>query len=288
MLVLHKRLRKMAFYYHSLAVVLLGGLLLGGCDGATDMLAPFQGERPLTLLAVTKSAQPDIQWVGGRVAAVGINRGDQPALDSTLIWLRTAAGNDISSAVSVGPDFDQETILQVGGLPLDSLPSGETYTVWLAEDAVFDGMMLDPFADTTRFVDTTFALNYLLNGRSGGDPDLDVTFRITRNETLLEDTFTITWTPAVPLRRLAIRQSTLGGFTDLVWHIVVPEGAPDSIVPPIRLGEAPEGIIEVQEWTGFEPASYVLWGATSDWDGDSFGLSTEGYVYYLIFSNNFE
>jgi hypothetical protein len=268
-------------------IVVATACFLGACSDDESVLAPYEGERPLTVLQITESSSPEIQWVGGRAAAVGVNVGDEAGLNASLVWIMTSSDDDISSPVRLSPDMDEDLILSLGGTPADSLDTDTDYTYWIAtaEAMQSDLQVADPF----NFVDTTKTLSYLVRGRSGGDPALGVTFTIVRDQTLLEDKYTVTWTPSdQPLRRLAIRNGTLGGFTDLVWHVVQPEGTPDGILPPVVIGETPPGTDEVQEWLGFEPSNHVFWGNTSDWNGESFGFRTTGYVFFQIFANNFE
>ena len=278
--------RKSAFISFRLPIV--GLLCLAGCDGPESTLAPYEAERPFIMLRVTQSSAPEIQWVGGRAAAVGVNMGEEPGLNPDLVWVMTSPANDISSPIRLGPGFDEGLITSLGGTPLDSLPSGEDFTYWIATAEAMEAGL--PTGDPHSFVDTTLTLEYFVRGRSGGDPSLDVQFTIVRDQTIVEDRYTVYWTPATQaVRRVAIRNGTLGGFTDLVWHIVQEdEEAPDSILPPVVIGETPPGTIEVQEWLGFEPANHVLWTNTSDWDGDSFGFRTEGYLFFQIFANNFQ
>jgi hypothetical protein len=217
-----------------------------------------------------------------------VNIGEEPGLNSNLVWVITSPSDDINSPIRVGPDYDLDLVTSLGGTPLDSLPSDTDFTYWVASAEALDGGLAT--TDPHQYVDTTVTLNYRVRGRSGGDPSLGVEFTIVRDQTVIEDRYTVSWTPASQaVRRIAIRNGTLGGFTDLVWHIVQEDDeAPDSILPPVVIGEAPPGTIEVQEWLGFEPTNHVLWTNTSDWAGDSFGFRTEGYLFYQIFANNFE
>jgi hypothetical protein len=277
---------KSRIYTVLISVPLLTSL---GCDTSEDVLAPYAGDRPLILLRVTQSHAPEIQWVGGRVAAVGVNRGPTAALDSTLVWLFESDSDDISSPVRIGPGSRTAFIEDVGGISTDSLSTEETYTYWVATREAFESGQIGPDSDPFAFADTTVLLSYMLRGRSGGDRSLGISFSVRRDQTLTDDRYLLTWTPEdQPVRRVAIREGTLGGFTDMVWHVVQPEGEEDGILPPMILGQPPPGTVEAQEWLGFQTANYVLWTNTSDWDGQSFGFRTEGYAFFQIFANNFE
>ena len=268
--------------------LLLGVGMLAGCDSSSDLLAPYEGERPLILQRVTQSSTPDIQWVGGRVAAIGVNRGTQAALDSTLVWVQRADADEVSSHVTIGEGGDDDFVRTLGGSPVESLVDGETYTVWLATTSALETGLDTTQVNAFAFVDTTLTMALILRGRSGGDPNIDLNATITRDERLTGTQFRVTWTPAdVPFRQLAIRNSTTGGFTDLVWHIVTPEDEPAGITSPVIIGEAPEGTQEVIPFEGFEPSTYTLWMVTDDWGGQ-FGIRSAGYAFFTILSTNFE
>lgn len=272
------------------ALLLLAGALGAGCSGDEGPLAPYDGHRPLEILKVTQSFTPEIQWVGGRVAAVGVNRGERAALDSSLVWLRTAPENSIGSVVALGPDYERDLVESFGGVPLDSLADGETYTFWLAEASAFAEGLDSSRVAPGAFADTTMTMQLVLRGQAGGDRGLGLAFRITREETITGERYLVSWEPEdVRFRRLAIRQGPTGGFTELIWHLVVPEEEPASIAPPLVIGEAPEGVQEAEAFpeTGFEPAVYILWAATDDWGG-GFLPSAQGYAWFRIFADNFE
>ncbi len=269
--------------FKAAAAVILAGMLLVGCDSEVNPLAPYEGSRPLIIQRVTVSHAPDISWVGGRAAAIGINRGERPALDSTLVWIHTANGNELDSPIYVRDVIDRDLVASFGGVPTDSLPDSETYTFWVAEETAFEAGLEGGAIDAFTFADTTFQLIYMLRGprpiRSGG---LGITFYVSRDERLLSDHFVVTWEPAIPLRRLAMRVGTAGGFDALIWHILTPEEEEPNLLPPIRPGDEPEGLVIAQEWDGFGTDRYVLWGNNDEWGGTSFSFQTPGYAFYQI------
>lgn len=259
------------------------------CSGdSSDVLAPYKGSRPLILLKVTQSFTPQIQWVGGRVAAVGVNEGPEAALDSTLVWLMTEEDNSIGSSVTVGENTDSEKVQQYGGTPVDSLSDGIEYTFWLAEKESFAAELDTSILNEFNFVDTTFTMQLVLRGQSGGDRELGVTIRIIGEETLLDDKFVIEWTPDnVAFRRLAIREGTFGAFTDLIWHVVTPDSLPDNILPPVIIGEVPSGTDEAIPWpeSGFKRNTvHFLWMVTGDWTVNEFRPTAKGYAWFRIFA----
>ena len=268
------------------AGILLVIALIGACETEENPLAPYAGERPLILLRVTESFSPDVQWVGGKVAAIGVNRGERSALDSTLVWLKVAPDDEITSPISIDGSFDLSEISRLRGEPLDSLADRQVYTFWVATREALDAGLAGPAADEHTLADTTLTLSYLLNGRSSGG--VSANFTIFRDERLLSDKYTVTWAPAsLTFRQIAIRKGTVGGFSDLLWHVVAKEGE-SGLSSPLIIGETPENALTATEWAGFDTGSHVLWAATEEWEGESFGLRTRGYAVFSIFANNFD
>jgi hypothetical protein len=146
-------------------------------------------------------------------------------------------------------------------------------------------------------------MRVILRGQVGGDRNLGVRFWITRDERLTGETFTVRWTPeTVRFRRLAIRQATTGGFQNLTWHIVSPEGGPEVISSGVVLDVVPPGAQEAAPFIDFErdltfsppddagdvtPPTYILWAATDQWNL-SFAPTAPGYAWHRILSCNFD
>lgn len=267
-------------------------ILLQCSEESNDTLAPYKGQRNLKILKVTLNYTPDIQWLGGRVAAVGVNLGSRAALDSTLVWLMTAEDNSISSYVTVGEHTDVDKIVSYGGTPVDSLQDETQYTFWIAEKSAFDAQLDSTALNPDNFSDSTFVLRFILKGQMGGEKDpqgnLVVRMRVFREESLLEDKYIIDWTPrTIPFRRIAIRVSSFGGFTDLIWHIVTPDSLPDNIYPPVVIGSNVPGTDTAISWpeTGFERNTvYFVWMVNSKWTVNDFRPSAPGYAWFRIFA----
>lgn len=267
----------------------LGGLsiIIAGCTSERNPLAPYSAHRPLTLLAVTQSFTPDVQWVGGRVAAVGVNRGPVAALDSTLVWMMTSDGDNIESHVTIGTGTDVDAVHGYNGTAVDRLDDDTQYTFWLATDEAYAAGLAASARNAFSFVDTTMTMNLVLAGLSRGGANVDM--RVVRDERLLGTQYVVEWTPADhAFRRVAIRRgAALPGFTDLVWHIVIPEGEPDAITSPLIIGDHPEGTVMAQAWTeGFQPAVHTLWMVDSTWD-NTFGARAPGMAAFVMFATNF-
>ena len=276
-------------------ISLLSALLLnGGCNKeSSNTLAPYTAQRSLFFTRITINAKPDIQWLGGRAMAIGVNRGTKAALDSTLVWLQTATDNDISSAVTFGASSDRSRVTSYGGTPADSLDSDVQYTFWVATKEAFDAR-LDTSKRTVNpssFADSICSVGYWLKGQSGGEGGTSnpiVRIKIRRDQTLEGEKFTIFWTPATSaFNRLAVRTGSTGGWTDLLWHINTPTGTTDNILPPVVIGVPPAGVIEGTPWGDnvfVNGTTYTIWMANRNWNGVSFTLTARGYAYFRFSS----
>ncbi|UCE06981.1 MAG: hypothetical protein JSW07_02780, partial [bacterium] len=95
------------------------------------------------------------------------------------------------------------------------------------------------------------------------------------------------WVPNdIPFRRIAIRQSTLGGYTDLIWDILTLDSLEDNIYPPVIIGKTLPGTFEAIPWsdTGFESnKTHFLWMVNSNWTADDFRPTATGYAWFRIF-----
>jgi hypothetical protein len=282
-------------------IAMLAMISMISCRGNQENpLAAYEGDRPLSFQRVTQSYHPDIQWLGGRVAAVGVNRGSKAALDSTLVWIQTSATDMIGPVSTVGLHADAATVRKYRGIPVDSLENETKYTFWIAEKAVFDGALNSTLRTPFSFRDTSFTINVLFTSpmqwgeRDPSDPFEErplVTFSIVRDEKLTGDRFIVSWTPdTVAFRRIGIRKGSYPAFTDLVWHVFLPDSVPDKIRPPICVPTPPSGAGVAVDWPseGFEKGTvYFLWMVRTGWksmppDWGSFAKGYSGMTFKPI------
>ncbi len=262
------------------------------CNNQSNTLAPYAGPRGLKMMAVTQNFTPDIQWLGGRVAAVGVNEGNKPALDSTLVYLMDAPVDSItyksSSFVTYGTSEDNSMLQDFGGKFQDSLQSGQTYTFWVATTDAFHSKLDSSSLNADSFADTTVQMQLFLRGQSGGETDsqgnLITTLKIVHEQTLLDDKYVMEWTPAShAFRRIGINAASFGSFTNMVWHVVTPDSLADNMESPVTIGVAPPGTQEAVPFSGFKPGQvYMVWMVDSTWNG-SFAPSSKGYVWFRVF-----
>lgn len=284
-------------------VVFLAFLIITGCIEDTDTsLAPYQGQRALEIIKITRSPRPDIQWLGGRVAAVGVNEGDRAALDSTLVWLTTAETDTLSSYQTYGTNTDGTLLSSLGATAADSLDHGIMYTFWLATGEAFEAGLDSTFIDEHTFADTTVEkMPVFLSGRVYGEKDLTgqvaVEVLVEQVESMLDNYFILSWLPAdIPFEQIAIRKNAaLPGYDDLdneielIWHIVDTTGV--NIYPPVIIGDHVPNTLVHKEWPeeGFSPTeeklsvgiTYNVWMTNEKWL-NSFSRYATGLAWKII------
>lgn len=135
-LILQKLLNRT--YYLPLTAVLL---LLSSCEDRDNSLAPYEGSPGMSNITVEANTYtPKITWLGGYVSVVGINKGSNGALDSSLIWLIYKTGNSISYPLTYGqlPDGASDLTAQYGGANIPRLIEDQPYTYWVMKEDVWN------------------------------------------------------------------------------------------------------------------------------------------------------
>jgi len=254
-------------------------------------LAEYEGERPLEFLYITTNKTPDIQWLGGRVAAVGVNKGTAAALDETLVWLMTAPEDIISSYVTYGDNTDYAMLDSFNATFADSIEDNVKYTYWVAERSAFDAGLDSTSQASYAFGDTTHRLKYIMPGLAGGQQDFSgnllAKLSIQRAESFDSEHFILGWTPASEgFNQLAVRKGSTGGVTDLIWWVTTADST-DSIYPPVTIGEVPVSttVTVLHEWSGvgFESGTtYFIWMSNSRWNEGNFSSKARGYVWFVF------
>ena len=134
-------MKKSKQYYTTLIILPLIALSIFKCSDENDVLAPYIGSPNLSSIVVEESSySPKITWVGGYASVLGINKGKEAKLDSTLIWLVKAEGNNLNYPVKFGvlPQQTQDLTVQFGGTKIDSLNEDEDYTFWILKSEAWN------------------------------------------------------------------------------------------------------------------------------------------------------
>lgn len=304
------------------AAALLLAISINGCSKSDTGLAPYTDKPQLSGLTVEKlSFRPDIEWLGGYVTVLGINRGSKAALDSTLVWLVYAPGNSLHFPVKFGnlPSGAQDLTAKYGGKKADSLSEDVQYTYWLMKEDAWNqvsqtaqkNLTVDPTLSTSSVVIAGDSVRVTPMSLARVTENLDVFVNITSVETrgnLADITVTQPTRDNYPVIRWTIKQS---GVTDStisviglnegnqyvqtgsnweVWSVDSSSGKKvygknDVIASPLALGKKIPG---TQTFVAFPPeglkrnVDYYVWIANKSWDQQGHTRFTQYYAYAIF------
>lgn len=293
-------------------------LLILSCTDSEGPLAPYvAGGNPLSKITVEpESFRPQITWVGGYVSVFGINRGTSAVLDSTLLWLVYASGDNLHFPTKFGvtPTGAQNLTASYGGSIPDSLYEDSTYTIWIMkEDAwstvtanagkviVEDTSLASSAAagtDTVRV--STFSHNQLTD-------TIDVFINLTEVRSLgglaivvarasnVDNHPRVTWTMRTVgadslVAALGTVAATQYDVNSLVWEVLSVDSSGGSpayrsknvMGSPLVMGQSfPETVVFTPyPAAGLERGKqYLFWIANKDWDGIGHARSTPNHAY---------
>lgn len=288
------------------------------CQETSNVLAPYGGgDRPLASLSIQDSTfTPKINWVGGYVSVLGINRGSSAVLDTTLAWIIRSPGNNLRYPITVGqvPAGAQDLTATFGSQPISRLTEDQLYTFWVMNDEawnqvssqqnkefVVDSAAATPvrvLSDTvllaaSHFTRLTDTIDIFVNIKSvdprGRLGTISVIETDSSNNPRIQ--FVITQIPdsAVAAVGLVVGFSTYN-VNSVVWEVLSEDttgGTPlyrtkNVIRPPFMMGQLLAG---TKAFTPY-PAEglqrnrlYYFWMATKDWDGVSRSRTANQYAW---------
>jgi hypothetical protein len=111
------------------------------CNEADAPLAPYAGSPPLSQITLEEGTfTPKITWVGGYASVMGINRGSNAALDTSLVWLVYNQGNNLRYPVQYGtlPEGASDLTAQYGGQTEPILFEDRNYTFWIMKEEAWN------------------------------------------------------------------------------------------------------------------------------------------------------
>jgi hypothetical protein len=300
----------------STAALLAAIPLIMSCS-EDNTLAPYEGERELSDITVENgSFVPKITWVGGYVAALGVNRGNAARLDSTLIWLVASDDDDIRFPVQFGetPAGAQDLTQQYGGQSADRLEEDNAYTFWLMKRDAWNEvapnagktLMEDPTLTSALVMvenDTVFLnasihaqlaqpLDVFINiadvrvfGRLGAifvtepqtSPEVVVSWQITQTEVTDSQISAIGVTEG---QQFDPNTAVWEAWSEEVVNGIPEFGKNNVIASPLAIGQPlPETRI-FTEFSGLDRGKfYYIWIGNQDWDGVSRLRSTNFYAF---------
>ena len=123
------------------AMVVFFIIFIISCEDDNSTLAPYVGPPGMSKITLeTGSTTPRINWVGGYISVLGVNRGTHPALDSTLIWLIYQPNDQIRYPVKYGevPNGAQDLTTTYGGEFLPEMIEDNPYSFWVMKQEDWD------------------------------------------------------------------------------------------------------------------------------------------------------
>jgi hypothetical protein len=301
-------------------VVLWFVLSVSGCLKSAPPIAPYDpGTVKLTTLTTEAGVYiPRVSWIGGYVAAVGVNFGRDARLDTSLIWLVYGAGNSIHYQPRFGqvPPGARDLTTTFGGHPATKLAEDQTYTFWVAKDDLWGAITAYPgkhlvadsaatvparisndtlFLDSQSFLSAIEPVDVYIGIRNvhpvGRLGVINVVQTNTSNSPIIS--FQINQTGTLPpdslLTNLGICVSQQYDVGAVIWEILAVDttsGQPvywatDVISSPVIAGEAIPGtaVFTTYPAGGLERnKAYYIWIANKDWDQRSRLRSTYNYA----------
>lgn len=300
------------------ACILFMGFAIVSCNKEDNGLAPYAGSPKLSNVTVQDSSfRPRITWLGGYVSALGINRGNRAALDSTLVWLIQAGGNNIHYPVTFGqlPSGATDLTTQFGGHKLDSLREDEIYTFWILKDNVWnqiststnkilvlndklntaftivaDTILINPFNYIQRVSPIDVFINISNVTTLGKLAQINVT------QTNKDNNPIITWQISQQdisdtlISALGVVEGQQYQVLNQRWSVWSEEttdsgsvfGKKGIISQPVKLGQQfPDSRVFIQYPPGglLRNKDYYVWIANKDWNGEGRLRSTSGYAW---------
>jgi hypothetical protein len=312
------------FYFKTFFSISLTALFIfSSCNEENDGLAPYVGSPKLSNIIVQDSTfWPKINWLGGYVSVLGINKGPRAALDSTLVFLVYKGGNDIHYPVTFNeiPPGAQDLTTQYGGSRVDSLTEDSTYTFWILKETEWNQisamsnkiLIYDSTLSTTLRVDgDTVRLSgsahfqivkpvnvyiNLVNIRQSRGRLGDLAIEVTNKSNNPIISFTVTQIEDSLISAIGIVEAGQFDPDAEIWSVLsisdsagqIQYGKANIISSPVVAGENTPGtqvFVEYPEGGLKHNATYYVWIANKFWDGEGRILSTN-YYEYIVFDTN--
>ena len=120
-------------------------LVIASSCSEDNTLAPYVGSPGMSKISIESgTTTPRINWVGGYVTVLGVNKGNYPALDSSLIWLIYLGGDQIRYPIKYGqlPSGAQDLTGNYGGNFMAELIEDSSYSFWVMKETNWDEISL--------------------------------------------------------------------------------------------------------------------------------------------------
>ena len=295
--------------------------LFPSCSKEDNTLAPYAGSSGMSNVTIQDSSfTPKINWVGGYVSVVGINRGEHAALDTSLIWLIYNSNDQIHYPVQYGvlPAGAQDLTDQYNGTFIDSLVEDNTYTFWVMRAEDWDQIssmqnkiiILDSSITSLQIDADTIRISP--SGHTQKTQNLDIYVNIFNIETrgklgsvLITPTnrsnnpiisWDITQVSDSLISAIGITEGSQYNGSAIVWEVfsvsdsagVTYYGKKNIIAAPVTAGQDIPGTYVFTPYLqgGLKRnTSYNVWIANKYWDGEGRTRVTDYYAYASFDTN---
>lgn len=304
------------------AEIIIGAILLVAisisCSEDDNGVAPYVGSPEMSTITVEESSfMPKITWVGGYATVLGVNRGTKAALDTSLIWLIKADGDNLHYPVKFNqlPAGSVDLTTQYGGVSIDSLNEDEDYTFWVMQSDAWNQVS----NSNGKFfvVDTSLASGEIIS--EADSIKMSTSFFTSFSKRLdvfinIEDISTfgqlgiISVEPTRSDKPIINWEITQSGVTDslisvigicegsqfnassTVWEVYSETvendstfyGSANVIAAPVNVGDS---LAQTRAFVSFDKEglergkTYYIWIANNLWDGESRLRFAQGYAY---------
>ena len=304
------------YFFKIVLALIFTTLIMVSCT-EDNTLAPYVGSPGMSKITIeTGSTTPKITWVGGYVTVLGVNQGNHPAIDSTLIWLIYLSGDQIKFPVKYGqlPAGSQDITTGYGGEFLSELVEDSNYSFWVMKET--DWNQISSQQNKYLTLDSTVA-SIVTNGDTISLPPKNYTQLITPLDNYINITAVARFgrladifveqptTSNDPFISWNIKQA---GVTDtlisvigicaanqfvssaLVWEVysihdsagVTYYGKKNVIPGPLKAGDQFGQTFVFTEYplNGLErDKTYYIYIANKDWNGENHGRTVNYYCY---------
>lgn len=284
---------------------------ISSCTEEDNSLAPYAGSPKLSRVNIESSSfTPKITWSGGYASVIGVNRGNNAALDSSLIWLVYVPGNNLKYPVQFGelPAGAQDITSQYGGQNADSLSEDETYTFWILKEEAWTQISaqngFNLYVDSTAkgstvsinpdsisisqysFIRETQNLDVYINigSISAFGPFGEISVSVENSNIPL-----ITWDNNSMISAVGIVEGGSYNSSNVLWEVFSERdsagtliyGKDNIISQPVRIGDDFPNTRVFSEFTlqGLERGkTYYVWVANNEWNNERARFAP-GYAY---------
>jgi hypothetical protein len=229
-------------------------VLINSCKERDNTLAPYTSSTSVSRIIVEDNTYtPKITWVGGYASVVGVNRGNNAALDSSLVWLIYQAGNSIHYPVTYPqtPAGASDLTQQFGGNTLPKLIEDNTYTYWVMKEDIWN--QISSQKNKVLKVDSSLTSGYQINADTISI-SMSSYFQIKKNIDKFVNIYEISYfgSPDIILGVFNIIQTDTSNTPIIQWK-VTQLGVTDTLISAL-------GIVEGAQYD----ASKVIWEIYSE------------------------